>query len=285
MPTPQLLMCPPDHFAVVYAINPWMDPDGWAAHDSEYHHNAEGQWQALHDTFEQLGAEIRIVPPGEGWPDMVFTANAGIWLDGRVLLARFRYPERTGEEPLFDAYFRTLMDEGLVREVGFFPEGVIQEGEGDCLWDATRGLFWSGYGQRSEEAASTVIAEFFGCEVVPLHLVNPRYYHLDVSMCPLPSGHIMACLEAFSPESVTRLTERAGADWIIPVSTEDADRMALNAVVLGQTIVLNDCSADLEARLTAVGYSVRRVPLPAFLKSGGSACCLSMRLDNNAPAS
>lgn len=281
MTKPTLLMCPPDHFNVVYSINPWMDPADWKKHESEWHDDAAGQWQSLKGTFEKLGADIQIVNPEPDWPDMVFTANAGIWLDGRVLLARFRHEERQGEEPFFDQYFRSLIDRGLAREVGFFPDKLIQEGEGDCLWDPKRNLFWAGYGQRSALEANAYIGDFFKCDVVSLELVEPRYYHIDVSMCPLSTGHILYYPGAFSAQGREALLKNAGEEWLVPVEKSDADRMALNAVTIGQNIVMNDCSPELEARLGKIGFTVHRVPLPAFLKAGGSACCLSMRLDHS----
>ncbi len=280
MAKPTLLMCPPDHFEVVYTINPWMDPEGWASHDEEWKHDAEGQWNALRQTFEALGAKIALAPAQAGWPDMVFTANAGICLDGRVLVARFRHPERQGEEAFFTEQFEQMREHGILREVAALPEGLIQEGEGDCLWDAHRNLFWSGHGQRSALEANGAIAQFFGREAVSLELIDPRYYHLDVCLAPLVTGHILYYPGAFSDAARATLEERVGADYLVPVEKVDADRMALNAVSLGHDIVMNDCSADLEGRLGALGFKVHRVPLPAFLKAGGSANCLSMRLDN-----
>jgi hypothetical protein len=50
----------------------------------------------------------------------------------------------------------------------------------DCIWDATRGRFWAGYGQRSTRQAAHEVATFFGQEVTALELVSPRFYHFDV---------------------------------------------------------------------------------------------------------
>ena len=87
----RILMCPPDFFTVDYVINPWM-----AGHESSLDIKlAKRQWSALRDAIAEH-ADIVEVKPVKGLPDMVFTANAGFVLDGRVALARFRHAERSG---------------------------------------------------------------------------------------------------------------------------------------------------------------------------------------------
>ena len=183
LPQPRFLMCPPQHFAVTYSINPWMDPKAWADSGAELHATAARQWQGLHRALVRHGAAIETVAPEPGLPDLVFTANAAVVLDGKALLARFRHPERRGEEPAYASAFRALKARGLIGEIFEMPEGLALEGAGDCLWDAARGLFWMGCGFRSDAAASAVVEERFGVRCVPLALADPSFYHLDTAFC------------------------------------------------------------------------------------------------------
>src|SRR5450755_4765938 len=96
---PRFLMCRPRHFAVSYRINPWMDPGAWADSGEALTLAAEREWSAYHRVLVANGAAIEFVPPELKLPDLVFTANAAVVLDRRVLLARFRHPERRCEEP------------------------------------------------------------------------------------------------------------------------------------------------------------------------------------------
>ncbi len=120
---------------------------------------ARREWTRLHRALQDAGAQIDLVPARPGLPDLVFTANAAVVLDGKALLARFRHPERQAEEPHFEAAFRKLQARGLIDAVRTLPEGVALEGAGDCVWDATRNLFWMGYGPRSDAAARDAVAE------------------------------------------------------------------------------------------------------------------------------
>ena len=41
-------------------------------------HQHQHQWNNLKSTIEEAGAEVKVVPPVEAYPDLVFTANSGI---------------------------------------------------------------------------------------------------------------------------------------------------------------------------------------------------------------
>jgi N-dimethylarginine dimethylaminohydrolase len=283
---PRLLMCAPAHFAVRYSINPWMDPVAWAeaaARDGgAVHAKGERQWTALHAALVAAGAVIETVLPVDDLPDLVFTANAAVVLNGTALLARFRYPERQGEEPVFARAFEALRARGLITRVATMPDGVVLEGAGDCLFDAARDLFWMGFGPRSDAGAATVVAETFGVPVVPLQLVDPRFYHLDTALCPLPSGHVIYVPAAFTADGRKAIEAHVPEDKRIALDEADAVQFAANAVCVGQTIVMSRCSDALRERLTASGYEVVETPLDTFLQSGGSAACLTLRLDRHA---
>ena len=277
---PRFLMCPPQHFAVTYSINPWMDPAAWADRGDALHASAEAQWTALHAALRASGAAIELVTPREGLPDLVFTANAAVVLDGKALLARFRHPERRSEQPVFLAGFRALQARGLIGEVIEMPEALALEGAGDCLWDARRALFWMGCGFRSDAAAARVVEETFGMPCVALTLANPSYYHLDTAMCALPCGAVIYYPGAFAPAALDLIHARVAPADRIALNAADAAQFAANAICAGRTIVLSSASEVLRGSLEARGYRVVETLLTAFQRSGGSACCLTLRLDH-----
>ena len=160
---------------------------------------------ALKAALEATGARVEILPAEADLPDLVFTANAAVVLDGKALLARFRHPERRGEEVPFRAAFQGFVARGLLRAVAELPAGVFHEGAGDALWDDTRQLFWTGYGQRSDAAAGAAIAAAFGRPVVPLELASPRFYHLDTCLRPLSGGEVLYYPPAFTPDALRRI--------------------------------------------------------------------------------
>jgi len=281
---PHFLMCPPQHFAVTYSINPWMDPAAWQDGGAALHARAMAQWAALHDALRAAGAAIELVPPEAGLPDLVFTANAAVVLGRKALLARFHHAQRQGEQPVFATAFEALAGRGLIDEVAALPENMVLEGAGDCIFDASRQLFWMGCGFRSDAAAARIVETQFGAPCVTLALTNPSFYHLDTAFCALPCGSVMYHPAAFSDAALKAIHAQIAPHQRIALDADDAARFAANAVSIGRTIVLSSCSGGLRATLEERGYRVIETPLTAFLRSGGSACCLTLRLDHRSSA-
>jgi N-dimethylarginine dimethylaminohydrolase len=277
---PSYLMCPIDHFGVTYTINPWMDPDYWAGDRQALHRTAKRQWDDLVATLVTAGANVHTMLAWPGVPDLVFTANAAVVLDGKALLARFRHLERRREEPINTAAFRQLYTTGALDELVWLPEGVVLEGAGDCIWDPVRRLFWMGHGPRSDARAASHVQQTFGYPCLALELVDPRFYHLDTALCALPCGGLLYYPDAFAPLAREMINGEVAPQDRIALDEADASLFAANAVAFGRTIVLSKCSAALRARLEERGYTVLQTPLDAFLRSGGSACCLTLRLDH-----
>ncbi len=266
---PAFLMCPPEYFDVSYIINPWMQGNVRRIDNAL----AKQQWRALYDIVTDL-AVVRLVHPQPGSPDMVFTANAGLVKGRRFLASRFRYPERQYEEPYFADWF---LDRGY--DVSLMPRHVPFEGAGDALLDRGAPRLWLAYGHRSVLAAKDVIAETFGGEIVPLKLTDQRFYHLDTCFCPLEGGAVLYFPPAFDAESLAAIEARIPKDRRITIEEEDALAFACNAVNIDDVVIVNRATAKFEKALAAKGFRVLQCPLSEFMKAGGSAKCLTLRLD------
>jgi N-dimethylarginine dimethylaminohydrolase len=273
---PQFLMTDPGHFDVSYVINPWMRPDAWASHRKA---EAIAASAALRRAIEAAGGEVTMIPAVAGLPDLVFPANAAVVLDGKALLARFRCPERQGEQAPFRAAFERLKAKGLIDEIFELPEGVDHEGAGDGLWDETRRLFWTGHGQRSHREAGDAIVAAFGQQVVALELATPQFYHLDTCFRPLTGGAVLYYPPAFTAEALAAIEAHVDpADRII-ATEDDAAAFCVNAVCIGRTIAMARAPARLRQRLEARGFILIEVDLDPFILSGGAAFCMTLRLD------
>jgi N-dimethylarginine dimethylaminohydrolase len=276
---PLFLMTEPSTFEVCYQINPWMKPDAWDANPAACRTSAQAGFEALKAALTAEGAVVTSLRGSPGLPDLVFPANAAVVLDGRVLLAKFLCPERQGEEAVFRSAFWRLRRRGLVDEVVELPDGLFHEGAGDAIWDAGRGWFWGGHGQRSSRGALAVVADVFGREIVPLELATPQFYHLDTCFCPLAGGEVLYYPPAFSRASLRTICDRVPVRLRIEASRAEAAAFCVNAVNLGRTVIMARAPDSLRETLTRRGYRLVEVDLDPFILSGGAAYCMTLRLD------
>jgi lysine-ketoglutarate reductase/saccharopine dehydrogenase-like protein (TIGR00300 family) len=261
------LMCAPDHYDVDYVINPWMEGN---VHKSSRDRAVE-QWQKLYGVLKGL-VNVELVTPEKGWPDMVFTANAGLVLGDKAVLSRFLHKERQGEEPYFKAWFES---KGFT--VFELPKDLPFEGAGDALFDRSGGWLWAGYGFRSELDAHPYLAKWLDVEVLSLRLIDNRFYHLDTCFCPLTGGYLLYYPPAFDSYSNRLIEMRVPADKRIAIEEADAVNFACNAVNVDRNVVMNKISDRLKQRITNAGFTVIETPLTEFLKAGGAAKCLTLR--------
>jgi N-dimethylarginine dimethylaminohydrolase len=267
----RILMCRPDYYGIEYEINPWMNVR--AGSDPE---RAGAQWQALRSTLTDLGVAVDLIEPVPGLPDLVFTANAGLVYHNLFLPARFRFGVRQGESPHFERWAR---DRGFVVEP--LPEAMNFEGAGDALFCGE--TLFAGYRFRSDVRSHQWVGERLGVPVLPLELIDPRFYHLDTCFCPLDLESAIYYPGAFDEYGRSVLKDQVPN--LVEVSAEEAVSFSCNAVVVGRTVILNRGAPKLAAALEQLGFAVRPLDFSEFIKSGGSAKCLTLRIDGEEAAS
>ena len=256
------LMCPPTHFAVEYAINPWMVPG--TPVDRAL---ALVQWDALRRTYLELGHAVELLAPVPGLPDMVFAANGATVVDGVVLGARFRHPQRAAEAAAHAAWFRRAGARGV-------EPVFVNEGEGDLL--VVGDLILAGTGFRTDPRAHAEAAAVFAREVVALELCDPRYYHLDTAVAVLDATTIAWLPEAFTAASRAVLRDRFPD--AVAADPADAAVLGLNAVSDGRHVVLPARATGLAAAVAERGFVPVPVDLSELLKGGGGPKCCTLEV-------
>ncbi|CAN5222231.1 hypothetical protein BH10PSE19_BH10PSE19_19550 [soil metagenome] len=264
----KLLMCSPDFYDVVYEINPWMNRSLNIAHTL-----AKAQWQHLTQTLKACGADIELVTAIPGWPDMVFTANAGLLYNKKMVLAHFRYKERQGETPYFKEWFNnagfTVIADSTVE-----PQLPYFEGAGDALLAGDK--LFAAYGFRSERRFYTDTTYFDQNKLVLCELIDPYFYHLDTCFCPLNEHQAIWYPAAFSPASQISMTAQLE---LFAVEEDEAKRFACTAVVLDTQVVMAANCPKTAALLQGLGFTTHGCDMSEYIKAGGSCKCLTLQLD------
>jgi len=261
----QVLMCPPVYYGIKYEINPWMS----LSRDSDSL-LADKQWRALYDVLqEQLGMVVSLIEPKPGLPDMVFTANAGLVWENKFIVSNFRYEVRRDEAKHFENWFAARN-----YEIFHLPDQNHFEGEGDLL--ICGDVLFAGYPNRSSVSSHQKTASIIQREIVSLKLINDWFYHLDTCFCPLSRNEAIYYPPAFDASALRILENHIGI--LIPVAEEEARRFACNAIVVERNVIMNEGCPKLRGRLESLGFSVYEIQLSEFIKAGGSAKCLVLKV-------
>lgn len=259
-------MCPPTYFDIEYEINPWMHKDNQVVPEI-----AARQWQKLHDIYvNSLGWDVQLIEPVKGLPDMVFTANGGLVYKGKVILPRFRYPQRQPETEIFRKWFEAAGYQQI-----YMPKHDF-EGEADgMIWNEE--IFFSGYPLRSDKSAHQEIAEILDLKPVSLRLIDPRFYHLDTALTIISHDTVALYHKAFSAESLQSIKQLVPN--VIEANDQDAQAYGLNAMGNdGKGIVIPENAKGLIDHYKTAGLEVYPTPISEFQKSGGGVKCLTLEL-------
>ena len=268
---PTFLMCPPQWYDVDYVINPWMAGN---LHQSS-RDAAFMQWKSLYQQLQRV-ADVRLLHAREGSPDMVFVAHAGLVQHGVAAVSSFAHPQRQGEEKHLRQW---LQDAGFL--LWETPRETSFEGEGDALFDANGGHLWAAHGVRTCRHSHRHVADAWHTPVTSLHLVDPRFYHLDLCFAPLSGGYLMYFPGAFDAASLEKIEAAYPVEKRIVVSELEATQFACNVISVGRDILMGAVETDLAARLAERGFEVSELQLGEFLRGGGSAKSLALRLSDS----
>jgi N-dimethylarginine dimethylaminohydrolase len=260
------LMCPPVHYVIEYAINPWMSAG--TPVDAGL---ATKQWDVMRETLVSLGHTVHTLEPRPGLPDMVFAANGAFTVDGVAYGARFRYAQRTGEALAHRAWY-----EGRPGRWRYVSPRETNEGEGDFAYlpGAHGGMVLAGYGFRTEVAAHAEAQDVLGRPVVSLRLVDPRFYHLDLALAALDDATPIYYPGAFS-EASQAVLRQLFPDAIV-ADEADAVAFGLNLVSDGRHVLFHGEATGLTRKLAAAGYVPVPIDLGELKKGGGGVkCCVA----------
>jgi N-dimethylarginine dimethylaminohydrolase len=233
------------------------------------------QWSRFVEMLECTGDVTFVeMKSRDDVPDLTFTADAALVYGKLAILSSFRHPERRRAQSIFR---NTLSEAGLATT--YLCNTYFEAA--DVLLDRARPMCYAGYGWRTERSAVLQLHEIVGCRVLPLLLVDERFFHLNMALCPLASGHVLAYMNAFSPHAQALLRRAIGAEQLIEIEIDDALDLVCNAVEVGSdALIMHRTSRALRERLNDAGYRVFCTDLDEFIRAGGSAKSLALQLDH-----
>ena len=270
-PVQKFLMSPPDYFDAHFMFNPWMKYS--EAVDRKL---AEHQWRALVANLEILGAEIEILEPFASSPAQVFTADGALQVKrGHFLVLRNDGARGVLEHERFANWLRNAgyQTEQLPPKYRLDGGNIVQLIDGSYAVGLKPGA--AGQGEKYLGRLLSLVA---GKSLSQFQLIDRRYLHLDMALGRLGTSGYLLFEEGFQDGAgVSKALESAGAP-VVPISSEDAERLACNGVTIGDTYVTSLISKALRGQIEAMGLNVAEVDVSEFHKAGGSVKCLTLPL-------
>ena len=264
-------MCPPQFYDIDYVINPWMAGNVHRPSRDV----AFAQWNGLYQHLKTI-AEVRLLPARPNSPDMVFVAHAALVQHGIAAVSSFAHAQRQPEEEYLRAWFR---EEGFL--LWNTPRETPFEGEGDAFFSPAGDRLWAAHGVRTCEHSHRHVADAWHTPVTSLNLVDPRFYHLDTCFAPLAGGYLLYFPGAFDGASLAKIEAAYEPEMRLAVTEGEAAHFACNVLNVGQNIVMQTLHhSELPDRLMDLGFEVTQVVLSEFLKGGGGAKSLALRLSD-----
>jgi len=225
--------------------------------------------------------DVYTVYPTESVPDIVFTANAGLYLprlpEPTILLPYMKYQQRKNEL----TYLKDIFSKYKLIS---FPgnESAPFEGQAELKWFYGGTKAVCGYGHRSTKKSFDILQKLFKKiykdppELLVIPLASADYYHLDVAMLEFGNKCVVH-KRAFSIESIKKLKKFLGGDNVFVIDTDDS--FCLNAVVNGDDLITHILTKDLKRELERItGKRIKMVDTSEFEKSGGSVRCMTLDL-------
>ncbi|MEX0788285.1 MAG: arginine deiminase family protein [Anaerolineales bacterium] len=234
------------------------------------------QHAEMESVFQQLGIAIEWVELDPKLPWGMFTRDFGVNTPQGVLLGRFRYSERKGEEVRAKESLDELGEKVL-------PEQILRgcmEG-GDCYWLNEETLV-IGNGNRSTyagyENAKEILAKY-GLRVFVVEFLS-KWNHLDIIFQPVAEKLAVACEDAI-PDYFFGFLDALGWE-VIRVAGEHAMKTEINMLALGDDRVLSFKGNRLNEMLRARGLQVFDPEYSCFTAMGGGVHCSTFELERDA---
>lgn len=238
------------------------------------------QWEKLCEAFQRTGLQVLQIEPHFGLEDMCFAdsqAFVGIDSEERSFAIPSRLLHRSRRDEV-EHFTRWYSHQGY-RIIDLDLEGEeFLEGAGDLIWNPDWRSVWAGYGDRSTRGAVDLFAAFMGelgFAVHKLELVDPYFYHLNLSLAPLTPDAVLIYPGAFAQETLAHIRSIAHT---LEVSREEALGFECNGVSVNGFYITSKLSRRLELILSGHGVEPIVVDLSEFHKAGGSVASLKMLL-------
>jgi N-dimethylarginine dimethylaminohydrolase len=234
---------------------------------------AQAQHAELVAAYEGAGVTVHRLEPDPHLPYQVFARDSSAMTQGGAIVTQPAQQWRRGEYAPVIRFYQgnDIPIRGMI-SAGSLEGGDVTIVEPGCM------LIGNGE-ERTQIQAAEQLAGWLrddGWEV-RIEPIPGQFVHIDVLVSILAPKLAAVCVEAASGGLVTWL--RGKGFEILEVSLEDAFKLGVNAISLGNDRVISTRHSErLNEAIRAQGLEVLDPDLSAFTAGGGGAHCLAQAL-------
>jgi N-dimethylarginine dimethylaminohydrolase len=271
----KVLLCPPQFYEIV----PVSDFSRTALErgDKVDHIKAKAQHDELAAALRDAGVEVSYIEepdPSRHWA--VYARDFGVNSPEGVVICRFKYAERKGEE---------VPGERQLRKMGYNIYGGIERGAwegGDNRYIDEKHLA-TGQGERSTWPGIYNAQQIFKNQNIQVHglSIPTKWTHLDGVVAPVAKG-LALVMRSEVPEWFIGFLE--GRDYrLVYIPAEKVEgTLALNLLCLGNDRVISfKTNPIVNEVMRAEGLTVYTPDLTEFVDRGGGPHCLTFELERD----
>ncbi len=245
--------------------------------DKVDHDKARAQHEELADIYRDAGVEVCTIEEPD--PTRHYGVNArdfAVNSPGGVVIGRFKYSERRGEE---------VPGEKQLRKLGYTIFGRIERGcweGGDNKYIDDKNLA-TGTGERSTWPGIQNAQEIYAKQGIKVHgiPIPPKWTHLDCLFSPV-AEKLALIVKSEVPDWFVGFLE--GREYeLVDLPAEKAEgEVALNVLCLGNERVISfKDNAYVNDVLKGLGLTVYTPDLTEYTERGQGPHCLSFELDRD----
>lgn len=263
----EVLLCKPDHWEILplsdLARNN-MDNGTVINKEAAFEQHAE-----FTQAWEENGVKVVWVEPNPKQKWQTVTRDWGIMMNAGVLIGKFRYYERKGEEINAIKCFK----ENNYPIIGQIQTGAFEGG--DC-WFLDEHTLAVGMGNRTThtgvEESSGILSEY-DIEIIPVEMYS-RWNHLDMNFSML-TDKLAIGTSAALPDFFLGVLKGKGIEFVDFSEELVAGTCYLNLVPLGNDKVMSFKDNKINDKLRALGFEVIDPAFDQFTISGAGPHCMS----------
>lgn len=231
------------------------------------------QHEEMMDAYRSAGVTVHVLPENEHTPNGVYARDSSFMTPYGAVVCQLANPRRRGEYANVLQFYTSAG----IPVYDMVSAGNFEGGDFNIIGPGCALIGYTGF--RCEEVAAKQIGGWFEKEgwEIKYAPMDSFYVHIDLMVVMLAEKLAAVCVDTTEPDILDWLKGK-GIEFV-EVGFKDTMALGCNVMSLGDDRVLSPLeSADLNAKLRALGFEVYDPSMTMYTRAGGGVHCMAQPL-------